>query len=120
MQRGRVSDVSGTGECDGLDAIATAFGSGLVLLPLFILSQNHRFNTVLILRYYALATTSILVLCLVRFVIFYPELFNKYLICRPYQHFQELPEAMTLSRLCFCIPTAACIAEDTFRNRFAL
>ena len=51
----------------------------LVLLPLFILSQNHRFNTVLILRYYALATTSILVLCLVRFAIFYPELFNKYL-----------------------------------------
>lgn len=51
----------------------------LFLLPFFILSQNHRFNTVLILRYYALASTAILSLCLVRFAIIEPELFSKYL-----------------------------------------
>ncbi|RXG17922.1 O-antigen ligase-like membrane protein [Leeuwenhoekiella aestuarii] len=51
----------------------------LLLLPLFILSQNHRLNTILILRYYALATTAILSFCLIRFAIISPELFNKYL-----------------------------------------
>ncbi|MEH6658775.1 O-antigen ligase family protein [Leeuwenhoekiella marinoflava] len=51
----------------------------LLLLPLFILSQNHRLNTVLILRYYALITTAILSFCLIRFAIISPELFNKYL-----------------------------------------
>ena len=51
----------------------------LLLLPLFILSQDHRLNLVLILRYYALATTAILSFCLVRFAVISPQLFNKYL-----------------------------------------
>ena len=51
----------------------------LFLLPVFILTQNHRLNTILILRFYAMAMTAILSFCLVRFAVISPELFTKYL-----------------------------------------
>ncbi|MFI8377811.1 O-antigen ligase family protein [Leeuwenhoekiella sp. NPDC079379] len=51
----------------------------MLLLPLFILTQNHRFNTALIIRIYAIVTTLILSFCLVRFAIISPDLFSKYL-----------------------------------------
>ena len=51
----------------------------LLILPLFILGQTFRFNTMRILRYYAWITTLILSLGLVRFAIISPDLFVKYL-----------------------------------------
>ncbi len=51
----------------------------LLLLPLCLLSQSHRFNTERILRYYAWLTTAILAFCLIRFAWLEPQLFTKYL-----------------------------------------
>ncbi|WP_051621368.1 O-antigen ligase family protein [Leeuwenhoekiella sp. MAR_2009_132] len=51
----------------------------MLLLPFFILTQNHRFNTALIVRCYAILTTLILSFCLIRFAVISPELWAKYL-----------------------------------------
>ena len=50
----------------------------LLLLPVCLLSQTHRFNTARVLRYYAWLSTLILVVCLLRFAWIEPELFLKY------------------------------------------
>ncbi|WP_442847074.1 O-antigen ligase family protein [Leeuwenhoekiella sp. H156] len=51
----------------------------LVLFPICLLSQTHRFNVQRVLRYYAWLTTIILLFCLFRFAWIEPELFTKYL-----------------------------------------
>ena len=53
--------------------------SSLLVFSLFILGNYQRVSFFKILRFYSIATTIILFFFFVRFVVYYPELMNKYL-----------------------------------------
>nr|WP_315200394.1 O-antigen ligase family protein [uncultured Flavobacterium sp.] len=53
--------------------------SSLLVFSLFILGNYQRISFFKILRFYSITTTIILLFFFVRFVVYYPELMNKYL-----------------------------------------
>jgi len=60
----------------GLKAIEKS--TSLLLFPIFIIGNFQRIKFLKLVQFYSIATTLLMLLFFVRFIIVYPELFNKY------------------------------------------